>query len=569
MYILKKNLNPILFFFCYSCILIFSTIGDFNLFDWDEINFAESSREMFVTNNFSQVMINFEPFHEKPPLFFWLQVISFKIFGVTSFAARFPNALLSIITPIILFKIGDLIKNTTFGWIWSIIFIAGLLPNLYFRTGIIDPYFNLFIFLSIYFFFTYLRIKHLKYIFLSSFFSGLAILSKGPVGLLIVLLSCFIYLILFSIKVPFKHVFFFFITVILVSSPWYFFELINKGPWFIIEFLQYQIELFSLPVAGHKQPIYYHFLVVLFGCIPFSFFAFKNSFKDSGSGIAFEKMMRIVLWVVLILFTIVSTKIVHYSSMAYLPLSFLASIEIYKLYMGKSFHWVLKYALSFTGIFIGLILMFLFYVLIHQKEFLINSVNDLYIQNLLSIELNWIGWEWIIPSLFILGSIIWLTIFESKILFSLVSYSLVIGLFLSLLSKFTMPKIEGLTQGSVISFYKEISDEKKYLTTVGYKSYAHYFYSEFKPLKSTDLLYHKKKEILRNIFNKSSLSDLNRKEKKGFNNYVLGWLINGDIDRTVYFSAKNNRPILQLENTKNLKVVKDYGGYKIYKRELK
>ena len=132
-----------------------------------------------------------------------------------------------------------------------------------------------------------------------------------------------------------------------------------------------------------------------------------------------------------------------------------------------------------------------------------------------------------------------------------------------------MPKIEGLTQGSVISFYKEISDEKKYLTTVGYKSYAHYFYSEFEPLKSTDLLYHKKKEILRNIFNKSSLSDLNRKEKKGFNNYVLGWLINGDVDRTVYFSTKNNKPILQLENAKNLKVVKDYGGYKIYKRELK
>ena len=133
----------------------------------------------------------------------------------------------------------------------------------------------------------------------------------------------------------------FFVTVILVSSPWYFFELLNKGPWFLVEFLQYQIELFSHPVAGHKQPIYYHFLVVLFGCIPFSFFAFRNSFLDSGSGIAFERMMRIVLWVILILFTIVSTKIVHYSSMAYLPLSFLASIEIYKLYMGKSFHWVL------------------------------------------------------------------------------------------------------------------------------------------------------------------------------------------------------------------------------------
>ena len=86
---------------------------------------------------------------------------------------------------------------------------------------------------------------------------------------------------------------------------------------------------------------------------------------------------------------------------------------------------------------------------------------------------------------------------------------------------------------------------------------------------SQDSLFHKKKEVLRNRFNKSSLNDLNRKEKIGFNNYVLGWLINGDVDRTVYFSTKNNKPILQLENAKNLKVVKDYGGYKIYKRELK
>jgi hypothetical protein len=183
--------------------------------------------------------------------------------------------------------------------------------------------------------------------------------------------------------------------------------------------------------------------------------------------------------------------------------------------------------------------------------------------------LNWIGWEWIIPSLFILGSIIWLTIFETKILLALVSYTLIIGFFLSLMSMYTIPKIENLTQGSVISFYKEISKEKKYLTTVGYKSYAHYFYSEFEPLNSTDFLYHKKNEILRNSFNSSSLNDLNRKEKITFNSYVLSWLINGELDRVAYFVTKNNKQIKQLEEAKNLKVVKDYGGYKIYKRELK
>jgi hypothetical protein len=88
-------------------------------------------------------------------------------------------------------------------------------------------------------------------------------------------------------------------------------------------------------------------------------------------------------------------------------------------------------------------------------------------------------------------------------------------------------------------------------------------------LKSTDFLYHKKNEILRNGFNSSSLNDLNRKEKITFNSYVLSWLINGELDRVAYFVTKNNKQIKQLEEAKNLKVVKDYGGYKIYKRELK
>ena len=191
-----NDFKPFLFFCFYAVLLIIPFIGLFNLFVWDEINFAESSREMILSDNFFQVMINFEPFHEKQPLYFWLQVLSMKIFGVSSFAARFPNALLSVFVPLIIFNIGTKLKNRNFGWIWSIIFLSGFLPNLYFRSGIIDPYFNLFIFLSIYFFHLYTLSNPSKNIIISGLFSGLAILTKGPVGLLIVIISSVVYLIL-------------------------------------------------------------------------------------------------------------------------------------------------------------------------------------------------------------------------------------------------------------------------------------------------------------------------------------------------------------------------------------
>ena len=83
-------------FLFYGLLFIFPTLGAFNLFDWDEINFAESTREMLVSGDFFHVQINFEPFHEKPPLFFWFQALSMKIFGINAFAARFPNALLGV-----------------------------------------------------------------------------------------------------------------------------------------------------------------------------------------------------------------------------------------------------------------------------------------------------------------------------------------------------------------------------------------------------------------------------------------------------------------------------------------
>ena len=126
-------------------------LGSVHLFDWDEINFAESAREMLVTGNFSRVQIDFHPFWEKPPLFFWMQALSMKIFGINEFAARFPNALIGIITLLTLYLIGKRLYDGKFGFIWALAYLGSFLPHLYFKSGIIDPFFNFFIFLSVVF----------------------------------------------------------------------------------------------------------------------------------------------------------------------------------------------------------------------------------------------------------------------------------------------------------------------------------------------------------------------------------------------------------------------------------
>lgn len=71
-------------------------LGNAYLFDWDEVNFAECAREMLVSGDYYHPQVDFEPFWEKPPLFFWVQAAAMHLFGVNEFAARFPNAIVGI-----------------------------------------------------------------------------------------------------------------------------------------------------------------------------------------------------------------------------------------------------------------------------------------------------------------------------------------------------------------------------------------------------------------------------------------------------------------------------------------
>ena len=136
--------------FIISALLFIPFLGQVHLFDWDEINFAESAREMIASHDYLTVKINFIPFWEKPPLFIWMQVLSMKIFGINEFAARFPDALCGIITLLVLFRTGSKIADKKFAITWVVLYGGSILPFIYFKSGIIDPWFNLFIFLGIY-----------------------------------------------------------------------------------------------------------------------------------------------------------------------------------------------------------------------------------------------------------------------------------------------------------------------------------------------------------------------------------------------------------------------------------
>jgi 4-amino-4-deoxy-L-arabinose transferase-like glycosyltransferase len=559
--VLDKNirLNYLLIILIGSC-LFFPFLGSVHLFDWDEINFAESAREMLVTDNYTQVQINYQPFWEKPPLFFWLQAFSMKLFGVNEFAARFPNAVCGIITLCFIFFIGKKYFSVTFGWLWVLAYIGSFLPHFYFKSGIIDPWFNLFIFSAIYFFINasprYRISNNLKdtaplskwrgeggeaYFFLSGIFTGLAVLTKGPVGLLIVLLTVAVWSLVkkdFSLF-RFKGVLIFVFCVFLFSSLWYGLEIYKNGIWFLREFIVYQIRLFQTPDAGHGGPFYYHALVLLLGCFPASFFALKAFFKKYDADAQQQNLrlwMLILFSVVLVLFSIVNTKIIHYSSMCYLPLTFLAAYEMhFMLKRNETLSETFIAIITFFGMLIGLALLLLPYFGNHP-EVLLPYINDSFAVANLMQPVMWqtnlyaFGAGYMALMLNI-GFYFW----QQQTQKGFMAMFSVTALIIFCCMVFFVPRIEQYSQGAAIAFYKEVKQDDAYVEVSGFKSYAHLFYTNKMPQEN------------KNAYNKD-------------------WLLNGTTDKPVYIVTKIHKAEKFQQQHPQFQKFKETGGFVVFRK---
>lgn len=493
-----------------AAILFIPFIGGVHLFDWDEINFAECAREMIVSHNYLNVQIDFHPFWEKPPLFIWMQVISMKAFGVNEFAARFPNAVCGIVSLLLIFNIGTKLFNRRFGLWWVIVYAGSILPHFYFRSGIIDPWFNLLIFVAIWFFVKLNGAgevvpawRKIIYSALWGVFTGLAILTKGPTALLIVgLVVAVAYLphllLLLKIKlkflpsepifrIRFGDIAVFLLFTILIGGSWFFIQMLTGHSDMVLKFIEYQIRLFRIPDAGHGGPWYYHFVILLVGVFPASVFALMRFRIQSGllaKQRQFHGIMLILFWVVLILFSIVTTKIVHYSSLCYFPLTFLAALALHDLQAG-TLRWSKWLSTALIGFaFIFSVLVAVLPLIERFKVRIIQSgiIKDDFAVGNLQANVSWTGFEWIAGFILLASVILAVRLARRqsvdsglKVLFAGST------LFIVLVILIFPYRIEQYSQRAVIDFYKSKATEKCYVLNSGYFSYAPLFYTQKMP----------------------------------------------------------------------------------------
>ena len=477
-----------------SAALLLPFLGNALLMDWDEVNFAECSREMLISGDLSQPRIAFQMFWEKPPFFIWLQALSMKVFGVNEYAARLPVALFGIATLLLIYKAGLRIKGNYFGLFWVLAYLGSLAPIFYFKLGLIDPVFNFFIYASVWQLYLAEDARRLGqspriHWLLCGIHIGLAMLCKGQVALLI--LGCVGIVRLIQrprhILPGFSGLLLFLLGMCAILSTWIVPAVLVHGTEFLQQFLDYQLELVKGQIPWHNQPWYYHFVVLLLLCFPASILAlpymFKRDTHNADNGL-FHRFMQILFWVVLVIFSIVRTKIIHYSSLCWLPLTYFAAFAAFNYHTKKG------RLPGWAGIPALLIVFLLSAVLslgalIGSKAINIKPyeryINDAFALDQLHANGHWLGIEYLLGIAFFFCACVWCIKQMGKRRPHPAWLFLICGSCSMLVYVFFLPRVLDHTQGSLVRELRALSGKNVYVESLEVKMYSKYYYAGLKP----------------------------------------------------------------------------------------
>ena len=264
-------------------------LGNTGLVDETEPLFAEAARQMTVTGNWITPYFNEVTRFDKPPLIYWLMAIGYELIGVNEWAVRLPSALSAISLMVLGFytlrRFGclnqDYKQPQKLQQLWLVAVLGASLMALnihtilWARTGVSDMLLSacmgnaLFCFFLGYSSSVISKQSKLPNLWYLAFYVliALAVLTKGPVGIVLpgLIIFCFLlYVGQFKAVVREMNLFLGTIIFLFISVPWYILVFLENGQSFFDSFFgKHNFQRFTDVVNGHDAPWYFYIFIVL------------------------------------------------------------------------------------------------------------------------------------------------------------------------------------------------------------------------------------------------------------------------------------------------------------------
>ncbi len=178
---MDKNQNILLkIILCIAVAALFINIGGKALWDPDEARYAEMAREVVVLNDWLTPHLNFLLYFEKPMMYVWMVAASFKVFGVTEWAARLVSLLCTLGGAALTGYMAYKLWGRRAGLISAIILLTSLEYLLMANIVDLNMALTLFITAAMVFFWQGQQEKKALWFYLFWISMALATLTKGP-----------------------------------------------------------------------------------------------------------------------------------------------------------------------------------------------------------------------------------------------------------------------------------------------------------------------------------------------------------------------------------------------------
>jgi hypothetical protein len=192
----------------------------------------------------------------------------------------------------------------------------------------------------------------------------------------------------------------------------------------------------------------------------------------------FRRWMLILFWIVLVAFSLVQTKVVHYSSLCYFPLTYLAALQLERIVVGREpFGWT-RWAVGLTGALVAAVATAAPFVMMRRETIAPLFAASPFAQASLMAPVAWTGLE-SLAGVWLLGVLGAAHLLHARRAFARSAIVLFAGtgVFVPLALACFAGKVEAHTQRAAIEFFQARRGERCYLLTRSYRSFAHWFYA--------------------------------------------------------------------------------------------
>jgi 4-amino-4-deoxy-L-arabinose transferase-like glycosyltransferase len=237
----------------------------------EESRYAEIPREMLAHQSWVVPLLNGRPYYDKPPLLYWLVMASYRTFGVHDWAARIVPGTAGLLTIAITFLWGRRILGSA-GAFWGAVVLCLSIRFVYLeRLLTMNGLLCLWVIAGLAAAWMALQPsrRSLWWWMVAGVASGLGILTKGPVALVLIAVPAALHQILqrqFRL-VEIRGWLVFVLTAVLVACPWFVAASLREPDFLSYFLLRHNVERFLEPF-DHAKPAWFYLIDVLGGMLP-------------------------------------------------------------------------------------------------------------------------------------------------------------------------------------------------------------------------------------------------------------------------------------------------------------